>query len=86
MPEMPRGAKSMSNFYKAAKARKARKQRPCIFCAEPINKGDEYTFQSGNYEGSWYDNHFHHECFDDFIDSGDGEFTPYSNERTRIEA
>ena len=73
----------MSDFYNDAKTRKARKERPCIYCGEPIGKGDTYTFQSGNFDGSWYDNHYHQECFDDLAQAGFDEFTPYSGERPK---
>ena len=71
----------MSDFNNASTQHKARVKRPCIYCAEPINKGDIYTKQTGVWEGDWFTSHYHGECFQDLCDSGDGEFTPYSNER-----
>lgn len=50
---------------------------------EPIAAGSEYVFQKGNYDGRWYENKMHPECFEDMCD-GDGEFTPYSNERPAV--
>ena len=71
----------MSDYFSTPQAIRARKARSCIYCAEPINVGDRYTRQSGVFEGSWFTSHYHHECFDDLTESGDREFTPYSNER-----
>lgn len=61
--------------------RTARKAHKCTYCAETINAGDRYVFQTGVYEGQWYASKMHPECWDDMVDSGDGEYTPYSNER-----
>lgn len=61
--------------------RKARKIHKCSYCAQAINKGEEYSFQKGNYDGQWQESKMHDECFNDFDESGDGEYMPYSNER-----
>jgi len=71
----------MSDFYNPSSQHKCRVLRSCIYCAEPISIGAIYTKQTGVFEGSWFTNHYHPECFDDMIASCDGEFTPYSNER-----
>jgi len=71
----------MSDFYNDSVIRTARKDHKCTYCAELINKGDTYTYQKGNYEGSWFESKMHHECFDDMCEFGDGSYTPYSNER-----
>ena len=76
----------MSDFYNPHENRKARKAHRCTYCAEEITVGEEYVFQKGNYDGRWYENKMHPECFEDMCDGGDGEFTPYSNERPRVEA
>lgn len=75
----------MSDFYNAPKERRARNNHQCTYCAEDIRAGDRYTHQTGVYDGRWYENKMHPECFEDMCD-GDGEFTPYSNERPRVEA
>lgn len=73
------------DFYNAPEIRKARKLHKCIYCAEPIGVGATYCYQTGNYDGRWYENKMHPECFEDMCD-GDGEFTPYSYERPKVEA
>ena len=70
----------MSDFYNPHEVRKAAKAHRCTYCGEPIAVGEEYVFQKGNYDGRWYENKMHPECFEDMCE-GDGEFTPYSNER-----
>ena len=69
----------MSNFYKPAERRKARKTHRCTFCGEAINNGEGYTFQKGNWDGAWFESKMHPECFDYMHEDGDGEYTPYSN-------
>ncbi len=76
----------MSDFYHPHQNRKARKAYQCVYCAEPISAGDEYVHQTGVYDGAWYRNRTHPECFTDLCDVGEGEFTPYSNERPIKEA
>ncbi len=71
----------MSDFYAENKQRTAAKNHRCTYCGEGINKGDEYTFQKGNYEGRWFESKLHPECFEDLCENGDGEYIPYSNDR-----
>lgn len=71
----------MSDFYNPSVSRKARKSHQCTYCAELIAAGEGYVSQKGNYDGRWYENKMHPECFEELCDDGDGEFTPYSNER-----
>lgn len=71
----------MSDFYSPQERRTARKAHQCTYCAEPIAVGDEYVFQKGNYDCHWYENKMHPECFEELCCEGEGEFTPYSNER-----
>ena len=71
----------MSDFYNQHEYRKAIKPHRCTYCGEAINKGDQYIFQKGNYDGRWYESKMHDECFEDMCEEGDGEYTPYSNER-----
>lgn len=73
----------MTDFYNEAEFRKARKAHQCIYCAETIAAGEGYCSQTGNYDGRWYENKMHPECFADAFDGGDDEFTPYSNERPK---
>ena len=73
----------MSDFYNPQENRIARKLHRCTYCAEPIAVGEWYVFQKGVYDGRWYENKMHPECFEDLCD-GDGEFTPYSNDRPAV--
>ena len=70
----------MSDFYKPPESRMARKAHQCMYCAEEIDAGAEYVHQTGVYDGRWYTHKMHPECFADMCE-GDGEFTPYSNDR-----
>jgi hypothetical protein len=74
----------MSDFFNPATSHTCCVSRNCSYCSEQINKGDLYIRQTGVWEGSWFTNHFHPECFRDLCDSGEGEFTPYSNERPTV--
>lgn len=76
----------MSDFYNPHEDRKARKAHRCTYCAEAIAVGEHYVHQTGVYDGRWYANKMHPECFQELCDEGEGEFTPYSNERPRVEA
>lgn len=71
----------MSDFYTDSMTRSARKPTRCTYCAEPIAKGEKYTYQKGNWDGRWFETKMHPECFDDMCEYGDGEYTQYSNER-----
>ena len=53
------------------------------YCGESIPKGESYREQTGYWEGSAFRNRFHPECFQALCDEGEGEFTPYSEERPR---
>jgi hypothetical protein len=75
----------MSDFYNPPEHRVARKAHQCTYCAEAINAGEFYVHQTGVYDGRWYTSKMHPECFDELVDIGDGEYTPYSNERPRVE-
>ena len=76
----------MSNFFNPSETRKARNAHQCSYCGEFIEVGDTYTFQKGNWEGSWFESKMHPECFNDMCEQGDGEYTPYSNERPERKA
>lgn len=75
----------MSDFYSPSESRTARKPHRCTYCGEQINSGDTYTYQKGVYDGAWYESKMHPECFEDCFDGGEGEYTPYSNERPKVE-
>ena len=77
--------KNVTAFYNAPIKRKARVQHVCIYCAEKIEIGENYSYQSGNYDGGWFENKMHVECWEEMISSGEFEFLPYSNERPRKE-
>ena len=71
----------MSDFFSDQKVVTARKDHRCTYCGESISKGEKYTYQQGNWNGRWFESKMHNECFADLCESGDGEYTPYSNER-----
>ncbi len=71
----------MSDYFSDPKTIRARKTRRCIYCGEAISVGHNYTRQSGVFEGDWFTNHYHPECYDDPSDLDELEFTPYNNDR-----
>ena len=75
----------MSDFYSPPTYQVAKKGHRCTYCGEAIPVGEPYTRQTGVYDGSWYVSKLHDECFKDLCDSGDDEYTPYSNERPKKE-
>ncbi len=59
-----------------------RKPHRCINCGEPLDLGQSYCKQSGVYDGAWFTNRFHSECWESMIEEDYSfEFTPYSGER-----
>ena len=76
----------MSDFYNPQESRRARTTHQCTWCAEKISAGDTYTHQTGVHDGRWYTSNMHSECFDDMCEQGDGEYTPYSNERPKADS
>lgn len=80
------GKETVSNFYNPSTSRTARTQHKCTYCCEDINPGDVYMYQKGVHEGRWFESKMHPECFDDMCETGDGEYTPYSNERPKAAA
>lgn len=75
----------MTDFFNPPITRKAKKAHRCTYCGEKINQNDLYIFQKGVYDGCWYESKMHPECWDDFVETGGGEYTPYSNERPKKE-
>lgn len=69
------------SFHTDPKTRKAAKPHRCTYCGEPINKGDAYTHQSGVHDNEWFESKMHPECFTDFCENGDGEYSLYCNDR-----
>lgn len=69
------------SYWNDPQTRISRKSRSCIYCGEEILKKDKYIFQSGIMESEWQNNHYHPECFEALVKSGEFEFTPEDNER-----
>lgn len=61
--------------------RVARKPHRCTYCGERIEPGERYRYVTGTFEGRWYASKLHIECNNELNESGEDEFTPYSNER-----
>ena len=60
--------------------RKALKAHTCTYCGQPIEAGDKYmTWKSVG--DSWFTNKMHHECADDLSEWGEGEYSPFTNDR-----
>lgn len=66
----------MSDFHDTPTRQKARKQHRCIACAYPIPVGEQYTQQSGFFDGDAYRNRYHHECWEALSEECQFEFMP----------
>lgn len=75
----------MSDFFHPMTRQNCRKAHRCENCGEPLDIGQPYCKQSGVYDGNYYTNRFHPECWDSLIGDGEFEFTPYGGERPRRE-
>ena len=74
----------MSDFFNPPTTQCARRPYRCIYCGETIENGHVYQKQKGVWDGEWFTNHYHPECFHDFGQTGDPEFHPHSNERPQL--
>lgn len=66
----------MSNFYNDATRQRAAKSHYCDFCSAVIAKGEIHWRQTGNYDGAWFSNRFHGECWGTLSEEGSFEFIP----------
>ncbi|GAC1478406.1 MAG: hypothetical protein NVS1B6_19740 [Steroidobacteraceae bacterium] len=75
----------MSYTFLAETAPVARKSHRCIWCGEPINKGEKYKYTTGIFDGDFQANHWHPECCAaqrrEASKTGECEFAPHENER-----
>lgn len=71
------------NVFFVAAARKAAKPHRCVWCGEPINKGETYSYQAGLFDGEFQSNHYHPECWEATALDPDAEdgFMPHENPR-----
>jgi hypothetical protein len=72
----------MSDFGEG-KTLKTRKSHRCEWCYERIVAGETCYRYKGMYDGDWQNWYMHPECYEDFRNSGDDEFTPGSAERPK---
>lgn len=68
------------------KVKAARKAHRCIWCGQPINVGDTYTYERSIYEGDPQSHHWHDECLDVMREiagdeGGECSFNAYNEER-----
>lgn len=71
----------MSDFFRPSTSPRAMKAYRCIWCGYSIEAGEVHKHQTGVYEGRWFTQRFHNECFEDCCEEaefGGGEFMPYS--------
>lgn len=54
----------MSDFYRPAETPIARIRHRCIGCFHDIAPGEQYSRQTGVYDGRWFVNKLHRECED----------------------
>ena len=53
----------MSDFFTTRKM-KSLKERKCSLCGETIEVGERYSRYSGKYEGDFFDEKYHIDCYD----------------------
>lgn len=70
----------MSDFHNPPEAPVARKKHYCSYCAGPIPQGEQHKKQTGVFDGSWYKNRYHTECWDTLNEEGVLEFSPGEGE------
>ena len=74
----------MSDHHAAPTTPKARKEHRCIYCGGPILTGEQYTQQTGFYDGAPYRNRYHSECYEACAEESryynEWEFMPYNAE------
>lgn len=68
----------MSDFFREPEHPVARKAAQCIACCWPIEQSEKYVRQTGIWDGRWFVNRFHAECFDVLCSDAEGEFSPGS--------
>lgn len=75
----------MSWTFLSRTEKKARKPHECIWCGQPIEKGQKYFREVGINDGDFQDNPFHPECVEacaeELRESYEDSFIPYENER-----
>ena len=69
------------NFYTQPILVTARKPHKCTYCAEIIEKDENYYKWRSLDDGSWFTSKLHRECNELFNKTGDGEYPPYSEQR-----
>lgn len=70
----------MSDFNNPPTKQKAAREHICKYCLGPVFKGEVHWHQKGNYEGSWYSNRYHNECWNVLETSEEYEFLPGDGE------
>ena len=70
----------MSDFYNPPTQPKANKNHRCVYCWHIIPKGEVHKYQTGNYDGAWFRNRFHVECWDELCKEDRFEFFPGDGE------
>ena len=66
----------MADFINPPTHPKAGCDHRCAYCSGLIPKGETHHQQTGNYDGSWFANRYHDECWSELNASGDYEFMP----------
>jgi hypothetical protein len=61
-----------------------RKEHRCAWCGEQMDKGEKAHYRSGLYEGDFFSEHWHPECWTAMLSSDlgyDDEFYPMDQQR-----
>lgn len=66
----------MSDLHNQPTEPIAARDHSCKFCCGLIPKGEKHYKQTGVFDGSWYSNRYHGECWEDLDSQGETEFMP----------
>lgn len=68
---------------------RARKEYPCIWCVDKIQRGEVHVHCVGSYDGEFQDQRWHHDCFkvanQYFRESGEDCFSAHECKRGSTE-
>jgi len=66
----------VSDFFHPMTQQRSRKFHQCECCYYVIERGCMYCKQTGVWEGNYFTNRYHQECWDALNADGNFEFTP----------
>ena len=70
----------MTDFYNTPTQPKAACDHKCTYCHGLLPRGEIHYKQTGNYDGDWFANRYHDECWQELNRTGEDEFMPGEGE------